>query len=98
MFESYAYKSLYDYSVTLTTGADQPAPYTGAIKMRINGWYGSTEDVEIVPKGKALKPGSSETFSLRATDVGCPSSIDITTVCRVGYECGCIRRGSDKNS
>ena len=80
VFESHTYKALYDYSVTLTTGQEQKGPFTGGINMRIHGWWGSTEDVEVVPKGKALMPGSSETFSLRAADIGCPSSIDVTTV------------------
>ena len=80
VYESSTYKALYEYSVTVTTGAEQTAPYSGAVNMCINGWWGNTGDVEIVPKGYMLKPGSSETFTLRATDIGCPSSIDVTAV------------------
>ena len=75
---------MYEYSVTLTTGTEQKVPYSGAINLKVNGWWGSTEDVEVVPKGYSLKPGSSETFTLRATDIGCPSSIDITAVSASG--------------
>ncbi len=75
-------QALYDYTVTLSTGTELTTPYTGAVKLIINGWYGSTQEVEVVPKGYGLKPGSTETFSLRADDIGCPSSIELTTVSR----------------
>ncbi len=70
--------------MTLVTGSDPNAGSNCAIRMVINGWWGTTEEVEVVPEGRKIEPNSTETFTVRAADVGCPSSIDVKFFPQVG--------------